>query len=84
MPAHPTRDPDFDEGLDPEGPSAEDLDRFGDEMITCRECGHRYYDQAEICPACGLPAGHEPAGPPVWALITAVVVIAVLIAFWVL
>lgn len=48
----PLHDPDWDEGLDPEGPSAEDLDRFGDEFRTCPRCGEQIYDQAEICPHC--------------------------------
>ncbi len=44
---------DLGEGLDPEGPSGSDLDRFGDEMTPCRSCGGMMYDQAEICPHCG-------------------------------
>ena len=44
---------DLVEGLDPEGPSAADLDRFGDELVTCVHCGSRIYDQSELCPRCG-------------------------------
>ncbi|MCA9304571.1 MAG: hypothetical protein KC996_10660 [Phycisphaerales bacterium] len=48
-------DPDWDlsEGLDPEGPSAADLDRFGDELTSCPSCRKPLYDQAPICPHCG-------------------------------
>ena len=44
---------DLGEGLDPEGPSGADLDRFGDELMHCRRCGGTMYDQATVCPACG-------------------------------
>lgn len=44
---------DLAEGLDPEGPSAADLDRYGDELVSCIHCGARIYDQAELCPRCG-------------------------------
>jgi len=44
---------DLGEGLDPEGPSGSDLDRFGDELTICRRCGGSMYDQAYICPHCG-------------------------------
>ncbi|MCW5774879.1 MAG: hypothetical protein KIS87_00335 [Phycisphaeraceae bacterium] len=45
--------PDLDEGLDPEGPSAADLDRFGGAFVLCPECEFEVYDQAEVCPRCG-------------------------------
>ena len=48
---------DYDEGLDPEGPSAEDLDRFGSEYRRCASCGASFYDQATVCPSCGHIAG---------------------------
>lgn len=77
-------DPELDEGLHPEGPSAEDLDRFGDELIECAECGYRFYDQAEICPKCGAAVGARGGGVPAWALVTGVVVLAVIVVTWVL
>lgn len=43
----------FDEGLDPEGPSVEDLHRFGDEFTRCASCGYDFYDQSSVCPNCG-------------------------------
>ncbi len=53
MSVHSRNDDSWDEGLDPDGPSAEDLERFGDEFKTCSACGSQAWDQAEQCPACG-------------------------------
>jgi hypothetical protein len=44
---------DLSEGLDPDGPSAADLDRFGDELTACPSCNEPIYDQVPICPHCG-------------------------------
>ena len=38
-----------------EGPSPEDLRRFGEEAETwgyCPECGAKVYDDADVCPKC--------------------------------
>lgn len=72
--------PEFDEGLDPDGPSAADLERFGSEHKGCPECGSEVYEEIELCPHCGH-AFEEPAGTPGrWvALVALVVVIAFLI-----
>ena len=43
------RDWDLSEGLDPEGPSAEDLHQFGSELDTCPNCASTIYDQSEMC-----------------------------------
>lgn len=77
--ARTTREPDIDEGLHPEGPSAADLDRFGDEFRTCAECGHRFYDQSELCPRCGCPVQHHERHMPMWALITIAIVLVVFV-----
>lgn len=74
-------EPDLDEGLHPEGPSAADLDEFGDEFTRCPSCRRPFYDQAEICPHCGHVIGGEPSRVPVWAIVTAVVIVAVLVWF---
>ncbi|MDF1809223.1 MAG: zinc ribbon domain-containing protein [Phycisphaerales bacterium] len=47
------QDWDLSEGLDPDGPSAMDLDRFGSELDSCPHCSELIYDQAQICPSCG-------------------------------
>ena len=36
-----------------QGPSAADLERFGDPTTTCYECGATLYDEASICQKCG-------------------------------
>ncbi len=59
---------DLSEGLDPEGPSAQDLDRFGSEMDTCPHCGASIYDQAEMCPRCGWYLGEEARTMPLWVV----------------
>lgn len=63
----------FDEGLDPEGPSAEDLDRFGGETRTCPHCASEVWDQAVRCHVCGEEIDRPPhdATPPLpmWAWI---------------
>lgn len=83
MPASRFDEPDLDEGLDPEGPSAADLDRFGDELTTCRECGQKFYDQAEICPNCGAAVGAERRSTPVWVVVTVILVLIALAIVWV-
>lgn len=45
-------DDDWEE-LDPEGPDAEDLARFGGETRPCPRCGHEVHDLADACPGCG-------------------------------
>lgn len=70
-------DGDLDSGLDPEGPSAADLERFGGEFITCPNCGHEAYDQADTCDRCGrdlAAAGTDAvSGRLRWVLILALV-----------
>ncbi len=67
--------PEFEEGLDPDGPSAADLERFGDEAKTCPECGIEVYDQIELCPHCGY-AFEESAGTGGrWIAVVAIVVV---------
>ncbi|MFT5424363.1 MAG: hypothetical protein ACI89L_002158 [Phycisphaerales bacterium] len=68
-------DHDLNEGLDPDGPSAEDLHRFGDEMSVCPSCNSEIYDQAELCHVCGHMIERESSGPPAWVVVAAVLVI---------
>jgi len=73
----------LDEGLDPEGPSADDLDRFGDELNPCPNCGAEVYDQADICPACGEVL-HTTKPVSAWVGVVVVVLVIVIALFWVL
>lgn len=74
-------DPDIGEGLDPDGPSAEDLDRFGDEFITCPACRRPIYDQAELCPHCGHAIMQTQAPLKLWVILVAAVVLAAFVFF---
>ena len=73
----------LDEGLDPEGPSAEDLERFGDEMRRCPSCGEDVYDQAELCTNCGHAFEDDPRGSAgkLWVIVAGVIA---LVAFTIL
>jgi predicted amidophosphoribosyltransferase len=71
-----------------EGPSSEDIDRFGGDVGYCTECGEEMSDLATHCPRCRayLPRGPG-SRPPVaswfqrrWVLL---VVIAILLAFFI-
>jgi hypothetical protein len=44
---------DLDDGLDPEGPSADDLERFGGDDDPCPACGRAVYHDMAACPHCG-------------------------------
>ncbi len=66
-------------GDDPEGPSSEDLERFGDEFRTCPECGSLVYDQAEVCQACGHVFGGDERGVPMWAIVVTAMLLLVLV-----
>jgi hypothetical protein len=74
-----TTDWDINEGLDPEGPSGADLDRFGDELTPCRHCGKHIYDQSEICPHCGGYITEPDHHVSFWVLIGVFMLIAVLL-----
>jgi hypothetical protein len=43
--------PDEDD-LDPEGPSRDDLARFGGDTIPCPHCGREVHAEAAACPRC--------------------------------
>ena len=36
-----------------EGPSSQDLDRFGGDEAYCPECGAEMWVEASVCPSCG-------------------------------
>ena len=76
------QDWDISEGLDPEGPSAEDLDKFGDELDTCPNCKATIYDQSEMCPRCGWYLGEVEKTVSLWVILGVCGLIVVLL-FWV-
>lgn len=71
---------DLREGLDPLGPSAEDLDRFGGEFVRCPECHEEVYDQTAVCPSCGY-ALIERSSTPVWVAIVAAAVLLMILMY---
>ncbi|MCA9287656.1 MAG: hypothetical protein KDA05_03675 [Phycisphaerales bacterium] len=81
------RDPDDFAGLDdidPDGPSREDLEKFGDEFVTCPECGSLVYDQAEVCQSCGRALEAEEQGIPMWAIVAGALVVAAFVGAWII
>ncbi len=77
-----TKDQDWDlsEGLDPDGPSASDLDQFGSEVDPCPHCGEIIYDQAEKCPKCDQYLGETSKTMSLWTV--AGVFGLIVIMFW--
>lgn len=66
-----------------EGPSEEDLERFGGVTRPCPECGTELYDDTSICWKCGHALSSEAKGPPVWMMVTGLVLILAVVLFWV-
>ena len=67
-----------------EGPSAEDLDRFGGETGYCPHCGEEIWDAAPACPACGEWVSVQRRPPRTAArkrILTTVIALVTLIAF---
>lgn len=75
------RDWDLSEGLDPEGPSASDLDKFGSELDSCPNCKSTIYDQSEMCPECGWYLGELEKSVSLWVFVGVVGLIVILL-FW--
>src|SRR5688572_22974846 len=60
-----------DDDSDPDGPSKEDIERFGDVTVKCPECGTELFDDVALCWNCGRPVGPGAPGEgrvPVWAI----------------
>jgi len=70
---------------DDDGPSQEDLERFGGVTRECPECKQEVYDEAAVCHNCGhafmKTTAHSPGKQKFWVWATAVVLV-VLVAFW--
>ncbi len=76
-----------DPDVDPDGPSAADLERFGDVTVKCTGCGTELLDDVAECWKCGRAVGaassHE-SGRPNWFVFTAIGLIVVVILWYVL
>lgn len=71
-----------DPELDPEGPSADDLERFADESVACRRCGAEVSDLADSCPVCGASIlGHGRRVPAWFVLAAALALVAFVLAY---
>lgn len=72
-----THDDDFDPDF--EGPSDDDIERFGDDAEDrCPSCGASVYHDLTACPRCGadLDAPQSPAGRlPAWVATAAVALV---------
>jgi hypothetical protein len=69
---------DDDDALD-EGPSEEDLERFGSATQTCPECGTELYDDVELCWKCGHALTGHGNGGPAWAVWVGVAIVAAIL-----
>ena len=72
-----------------EGPSLEDLRRFGGDTAYCPKCGEEIWDQAEFCPRCrtylaGDVSGHHPQAREFQKKFLALIAILILIVFFVI
>lgn len=68
-----------------EGPSQADLDRLNGATQTCPECGKEVFADSELCYHCGAAFAERPAPrTPMWAVVTAGVLLAAFIAALVL
>lgn len=66
------------DGVD-EGPSEDDLQRFGGEMRPCPACRAEMYDDSEWCPKCGHVLGSEPVGVSWFAVVVSGVLVGVVV-----
>lgn len=77
-------EPDYEDTLDPEGPSADDIARFDREGSDCPSCGSEVFDDATVCPICGefLTATAGTTKP--WAALVAGVILLAFVLIYVL
>lgn len=75
VPSRPrqARDEEFDEG-----PSQEDIERFGDQTRTCPECRKEVFDDSAVCYHCGHAFENTTAGSgkgKVWIIAVATLIV---------
>ncbi len=74
----------YDDSLDPEGPSAEDVARFDRDGSACPSCGSEVYYDASVCPICGELLTPDTGKTKPWAAIVAGVVLLAFVLIYVL
>jgi predicted nucleic acid-binding Zn ribbon protein len=64
-----------------EGPSADDLEKFGGVTRTCTSCGKEVYDDATTCYHCGanMEAPRHAQLPKVWVVVVVLLLVATLV-----
>lgn len=76
-PTSPRTGPEFDPDF--EGPSDEDIARFGGDEDTCPECGVEVYHDVAMCPSCGSAiADRQESGAPAKPWIGPVAIVAII------
>lgn len=73
-----------DDDSDPEGPSAADIERFGDVTVKCPECGTELFDDVALCWKCGRAVGSgvgREGKTSRWTIAVVVVLIAAFLLF---
>lgn len=67
--------------FDHEGPSDEDLCRFGSDVQRCASCDAEMYASATICPVCGHAQTGAGAGGKRWVLVVALITFVAMLAW---
>jgi hypothetical protein len=67
-----------------EGPSKQDLERFGKDTHPCPNCRADVYDLAEWCHKCGHVLGDpkDETAPKPWVLVTVAILLATILFFF--
>lgn len=66
-----------------DGPSPDDLERFGGVTRTCPSCGKEVFDDATVCYHCGadMDVPRHARLPKVWVVVTVLLCLAALVFF---
>lgn len=75
---------DYDDNLDPDGPSAADIARFDRDGSDCPSCGSEVFDDATVCPICGELLADGGATTKPWAAIVAGLILLAFVLIYVL